>query len=238
MEDVPKFWVMMRNLIYPKADRIILQTEGVKRFFTNRIKSNKIAILPNPISKDLSSLKDDKIKKENIILTVGRLDKNKCHDLIINAFKRVKSNNWKLLIAGTGPKENDLKELIKRNNLENSVEILGKVNDIDKLYNSARVFVFASRTEGFPNSLLEAMYFGIPTISTDCNFGPSEIIENGENGYLIPVGDQDMLEKRLNTLINEKGVREKFSVKAKLTTERFHSSNVVKKWDEVICSLI
>ncbi|PKQ44065.1 glycosyltransferase family 4 protein [Confluentibacter flavum] len=236
--DVPKFWVLMRHLVYPKADKLILQTEGVKKFYKDRIKSNKIVILPNPISKDLSSLRDDKVKKENIILTVGRLDKNKCHDLIINAFKGVKSNDWKLLIVGVGPMENNLKELIKISNLQDSVKLLGKVKDIHKYYNSAGVFVFASRTEGFPNALLEAMYFGMPTISTDCNFGPSEIIENGKNGYLIPVGDQEMLEKRLKTLIDNEQLRVKFSKNAKLATERFHSDTVVKKWEEVISSLI
>ncbi|WP_100615832.1 glycosyltransferase family 4 protein [Confluentibacter citreus] len=236
--EVPKFWVLLRNLVYPKADKLILQTEGVKKFYKDRIKSNKIVILPNPISKDLSLLRDDKVKKENIILTVGRLDKNKCHDLIINAFKRVKTNDWKLLIAGVGSKESDLKELIRISHLQDSVELLGKVKDIHKYYNRAGVFVFASRTEGFPNALLEAMHFGIPTISTDCNFGPSEIIENGENGYLIPVGDQEMLEKRLKTLIDDEELRVKFSKNAKLTTERFHSDAVVKKWDEVIDSLI
>jgi GalNAc-alpha-(1->4)-GalNAc-alpha-(1->3)-diNAcBac-PP-undecaprenol alpha-1,4-N-acetyl-D-galactosaminyltransferase len=238
IEDVPRFWVLLRNLVYPKADKLVLQTEGVKRFYSNKVKPNKITILPNPISTDLSSLLDGKTKKENIILTVGRLDKNKCHDLIINAFKNVKPKGWKLLIAGTGPKENDLKKLIKINDLQDSIKILGKVKDIHNYYNIAGIFVFASRTEGFPNALLEAMYFGIPTISTDCNFGPSEIIDEGENGYLIPIGDQKKLEERLHTLISEEELRKKFSKNAKLSTKRFHSDAVVKNWDEAISSLI
>jgi GalNAc-alpha-(1->4)-GalNAc-alpha-(1->3)-diNAcBac-PP-undecaprenol alpha-1,4-N-acetyl-D-galactosaminyltransferase len=82
------------------------------------------------------------------------------------------------------------------------------------------------------------MYFGIPTISTDCNFGPSEIIDEGENGYLIPIGDQKKLEERLHTLISEEELRKKFSKNAKLSTKRFHSDAVVKNWDEAISSLI
>lgn len=238
IEYVPKFWLMLRSLIYPKTDKLVLQTEGVKKFYGNRIKPKKVVILPNPISADLLALKDDSIKKENIILTVGRLDKNKCHELIIKAFKNIKVNDWKLLIAGTGPEENYLKTLIKTNDLQDSVEVLGKVKNIHTYYNKAGVFVFASRTEGFPNAVLEAMCFGIPTISTDCNFGPSEIIKDGKNGYLIPIENQAMMEKRLNTLINDVELRIKFSKNAKQSTKDFHCDAVVNKWDDVIHSLI
>lgn len=238
IEDVSKFWVTLRNLIYPKTDKLVLQTEGIKKFYGNTIKPKKIVILPNPISRNLLALKDNNIKKENIILTVGRLDKNKCHDLIINAFKNIKVNGWKLLIAGTGPEEDNLKTLIKTHSLQDSIEILGKVKNIHNYYNRAGVFVFASRTEGFPNAILEAMCFGIPTISTDCDFGPSEIINDKENGYLIPVGNQEFMEKRLKSLINDDELRSKFSKNAIQSTEDFHCDAVVNKWDEVIRLLI
>lgn len=238
IEEVPKFWIILRNYIYPLADKLILQTEGVKKFYVNKIKSHKISILPNPISTDLSLLRNEDIVKEKIILTVGRLDANKCHDLIINAFKNINSKDWKLVIVGTGPMENELKKLVKKHNVQDKVEILGKVKQIHEYYNKAGIFVFASRMEGFPNALLEAMYFGIPTISTDCNFGPSEIINDGENGYLIPIEDQNMLEKRLTNLIGDEKLRDKFSNNSKLTTKTFLCDAVVKKWDKVISSSI
>lgn len=238
IEDVPRFWVILRSLVYPKASKVILQTEGVKKFFTKRIKNDKIAILPNPISSDLSLKRKENATKEKIILTVGRLDANKCHNLILKALKNIDTEDWKLVIVGSGPKEEELNNYIAENNLANKAEIVGKIKQIDSYYNKAGIFVFTSRTEGFPNVLLEALHFGIPAISTDCNFGPSEIIENGENGYLIPMNDQGELEDKLTRLIKNKELREKFSKNAKISTKKFQSNAVVEQWDKVIESLI
>lgn len=236
VEDVPKLWEILRRYVYPMADTLVLQTKGIKKLYEKKIKAHKIAILPNPISSRLSELRRTDTRQEKIILSVGRLDKNKCHDELITAFHTIRPKGWKVKIIGDGNKKETLTKLIESYDLSESIQIISKVKNIDKYYNEASIFVFTSKTEGFPNALLEAMHFGLPCISTDCNFGPSDLIINGENGYLISVNDQEALTNRLSDLISNKNLQLKFSENAKQTTEQYKSENVVSQWEALINS--
>ena len=236
---LPKFWLILKKLVYPFAHRIVLQTEGIKKVFEIRIKSEKITVLRNPIASELTNLRDENVKKENLILTVGRLDENKNQAEIIKAFGSIGlRTDWKLLIIGDGHKKQELTDLIYSLNLTDNIEIISKVERIDKYYNKASIFVFTSKTEGFPNALLEAMHFGLPSISKDCNFGPSDLIDDGVNGYLVPINQEKVLEKRLTQLMNNPELRLKFSKKAQMTTENYKSEKVVAQWEELINSII
>lgn len=234
VEDVPRLWEILRKYTYPKTDALVLQTNGIKKLYEKKIRPHKITILPNPISADLSKLRAFNPKEENIILSVGRLDKNKCHDELITAFHTINPKSWKVKIIGDGNKKQELTELIKKYDLTNRIEIISKVKNIDKYYNEASIFVFTSKTEGFPNALMEAMHFGLPCISTDCNFGPSDLINNGENGFLIPVNDQERLTEKLSQLISDKNLQQKFSENAIRTSEKYMSKNVVSQWEALI----
>lgn len=234
VEEVPKLWVLLRRFVYPLANSLVLQTKGVKKIYEKKIRPHKITILPNPIASELSKLRTNQTKYKKIILTVGRLDKNKCHDELITAFNTIKPEGWKVKIIGEGAKKQDLKTLIESYNLDHKIEIISKVKDIHKYYNEASIFVFTSKTEGFPNALLEAMHYGLPCISTDCNFGPSDLIDNGVNGFLIPVNDQSELTDKLSHLIKDKNLQNQFSVKAKETTENYISDKVVAQWGSLI----
>tara|TARA_R110002096_G_scaffold251769_1_gene444698 strand:+ start:3350 stop:4459 length:1110 start_codon:yes stop_codon:yes gene_type:complete len=238
IENVPKLWILLRKFVYPLADSLVLQTQGVKKIYEKKIKHDKLNILPNPISSELSILRKNKSVKKKIILSVGRLDKNKCHDILINAFNKVQQNDWKVIIIGTGNEKVKLDNLISINNLAKKVKIISNVKNIHDYYNEAAIFVFTSRTEGFPNALLEAMYFGIPTISTNCDFGPSDLIDDGINGYLIPIENQIELEKRLSKLIDNEELRNTFSTKSKLSTENYLSNIVTNKWEALIQQLL
>lgn len=234
VEDVPKLWVILRNYIYPLADRLVLQTQGIKKLYEGKINPNKIIILPNPIALELSELRDDNGDKENLIITVGRLDKNKGHDEIIKAFNAIDTVNWKLLIIGDGHKKQELITLIDELNLSDKIKIISKVTRIDKYYNKASIFVFNSKTEGFPNALLEAMHFGLPCISSDCDFGPSDLIDDGINGFLVPMNQESILNERLSQLMKNKELRLEFSKKSKITTQKYQSDIVIAQWEELI----
>ncbi|WP_179334808.1 glycosyltransferase family 4 protein [Winogradskyella costae] len=238
VEDVPKFWVILRRFVYSMADKLVLQTKGVKKIYEKKVKQHKIIVLPNPISSELSRLRDETVVKEKIILTVGRLDKNKCQDQLIKAFNALELEDWKVQIIGDGNNKGELQSLIKSYNLSDKIEITSKVKRIDKYYNKSSIFVFTSKTEGFPNALLEAMHFGLPCISTDCNFGPSDLIKDSTNGFLVPINDLVILKDKLSLLVNNQLLRTQFSEKSKETTEAYHSKIVVEKWENLILEYI
>jgi GalNAc-alpha-(1->4)-GalNAc-alpha-(1->3)-diNAcBac-PP-undecaprenol alpha-1,4-N-acetyl-D-galactosaminyltransferase len=234
VEDVPKLWEILRKFVYPMANSLVLQTNGIKKLYEKKIKPQRITILPNPISSELSKLRSNTIKREKIILTVGRLDKNKCHDKLISAFNTLSLKGWKVKIIGDGVKKQELNKLIESYNLSDKIEIIPKVKDIHNFYNRASIFVFTSKTEGFPNALLEAMHYGLPCISTNCNFGPSDLINDGVNGFLIPINDQAVLINKLSQLINNVELQKQFSIKGKAKTENYVSKKVTTQWESLI----
>ncbi|MEO1031186.1 MAG: glycosyltransferase family 4 protein [Bacteroidota bacterium] len=238
VEEVPRFWAILRTWVYPMCDALVLQTNGIKNIYKKKLKAHKITILPNPLSTELAEKRNVSVEKEKLILTVGRLDINKCHEDLIEAYKALNIKDWKVKIIGDGNRKQELLALIDTYDLSNDIEIISKVKDMDRYYNRASIFVLTSRTEGFPNALLEAMYFGVPSISYNCNFGPSDLINDGIDGFLTPVHDVEALKEKLLVLMTNKELRAKLSLKAKASTERFKSEFVVSKWENLIKDLI
>ncbi|WP_179354451.1 glycosyltransferase family 4 protein [Winogradskyella vidalii] len=237
-KDIPRLWLLLRKRIYPMANNLIVQTERVKNIYTKMLKSKRITVLANPISSDLSKLRTNNPIRKKIILSVGRLNDDKRQDKIINAVHDLGLKEWKVLLIGNGPNKDKLNALIKSYNLTHQIKILSGIKDIHNYYSEASIFVFTSKAEGFPNALLEAQYFGLPCISTDCNYGPSELITDGVNGFLVPVNDQEVLKQRMQQLINDKNLQEQFSKKGKENTENFTSGKVTAKWEALINNYI
>lgn len=233
-KDIPRFWVMLRKLVYPKSDNLIVQTEKVKTIYTNMLKHKNITVLPNPISSDLSKLRKSDTEREKIILTVGRLNNDKRQDKLIKAIHSLNLKDWKVLIIGKGPNKEKLNNLIESLGLTNQIEILSNIKNIQDYYMKASIFVFTSKAEGFPNALLEAMHFGLPCITTDCNYGPSDLITNGKDGFLIPVNDQDALVHKIDELIKDDNLKARFSKNAVETSLNYTSEKVTTKWKAVI----
>ena len=233
--DIPKLWVTLRKYIYPKADCLIVQTEKVKQVYERMIKTKEMVVLPNPISSELSQLSEAyTTDRENIILSVGTFNDDKRQERIIYAFNELQLSNWKLILLGEGPNRSKLEALIKELKLSDKVQLISKVKNVHDYYNKASVFAFSSKAEGFPNVLLEAMDFGLPSISTDCNYGPSELIVDGENGFLVPVDDHPMFVKKLGELVNDKDLQMSFSIKSKEATKNFLDTNVSSSWKNLI----
>ena len=109
----------------------------------------------------------------------------------------------KLIILGDGPLKYKLKDLIKELNQEYRIELKGFVIEIEKYYSTATTFVLSSRWEGFANVLVEALKYNLPIISTDCDFGPNEILENGKYGILIPVINYLDIKREILKIIND-----------------------------------
>jgi len=202
----------------------------MKKQFESIINNDKIVILKNPIAPELTIARDSNYTKENLILNVGSLTNQKAQGLLIKAFANIENADWKLIIIGKGRKQKEYEELIKSLQLGDKIKLLGQTKDIANYYNKSKIFAFTSLFEGSPNALIEAMHFGLPCVSTDCPTGPSELIKDAQNGYLISVDDQKQLENRLTKLMNDEKLREKFSNNAIKSVASFEAEPITLEW--------
>ena len=189
------FWRVLILLLYPKAKKHIAVSEGVARAMSKfgRIKYPKIHIIPNPvITKDIFAQSSMNVKhpfldlNEPIILFVGRLSHEKDLTNLIYAFKKVQEKILsRLLIVGDGPERSKLENLINKINLSQRVSFLGHQRNPYPYFAQSDLFVLSSTREGLPTVLVEALAFGLKIVSTDCQSGPREILDNGRYGELV-----------------------------------------------------
>lgn len=233
-----KFWSKIRQFVYPLSARVIVQTEAIKTYYLSFLKDNQLQIIKNPLSDSLINSRNPEIKKERIILSVGRLSPQKNHQMLIEAFHEMNLKDWQLHIIGDGRKRQYYNEMISSYGLQKRIKLIGNVTNIADYYNTSSIFAFTSNFEGFPNALTEAMAFGMACISTDCPSGPSELIKNNENGYLIPVGDKAMLKEKLNSLVNNDSIRQKFETEAIKSTSIYSTKTITHEWDKLINTVL
>lgn len=216
---------MLKKLTYRYATGIIAQTSLAKKTLEEFTGNKNVQIIPNPL-KEVQIFTE--IKRQKIILNVGRLVPEKGQNHLIQAFYKLKENNWKLVILGDGPLRADLEKQVIALGLSDKVEMLGAVDDVDKWLARASIFAFSSISEGFPNALIEAMAAGLPCVSFDCDAGPRDIIKNKINGILVNVEDVQGLTKQLSILMNDELLRERLgsnatSIRKKLCIEKIAS---------------
>lgn len=196
------------------SDACLVQNNEQKRYF-NKLIQRKIFILPNPIKQE--NFAEEVTVREHLrkVITLGRLTKQKNHQLLIKAFKLVHDKNTELTleIYGQGEERENLETLIKELQLQNSVFLKGRTLDAKKSLMDADLFVLSSDYEGMPNALLEAMAAGIPSISTDCPTGPSDIIDDDISGLLVQTNNIDEMAKAIRKM-EDVEFRRKVSVNA------------------------
>lgn len=137
------------------------------------------------------------------ILTVGSLKDQKNQALLLRAFAHLSHSEVCLMLVGQGEKEGELRRLASELRITDRVIFAGFHPDPSPFYATADLFILSSNYEGFANVIVEAMSFGIPIVSTDCPFGPAEILQNGRLGRLVPVGDTLALTLAIEASLNE-----------------------------------
>ena len=232
---MPWQWEIIRKLVYPLASKFVVQTKGVVSSYPERIK-RIIEVIPNIVLKPEANINSRCIFERPFILALGRLRFVKGFDLLINAFGKIanKYPDWKLIILGEGRERTALEDLIQQLDLSKRVALPGLHKSPNESLLKSDIFVLSSRWEGFPNSLAEAMALGACVISTNCQFGPQEIITNEVNGILIENENSDQLAQTLEKLINSKELREKLSLNAKKILEKFGEEHIANVWKKLI----
>ena len=225
-----KVWRVLRKVIYRYANALVVQSEYDKKKYNF---CSNVKIIFNPL--EIKNIQSQ--QREQFILAVGRLDFQKGFDRLIEIYKNL-NTSWKLLIAGEGSEREILEKLVLKNGLENKIVFIGKKKNIEEYYSKASIFTLTSRIEGFPNVLVEAMGYGCACIAYDCLTGPRDIIEDGKNGFLIPDGDVEEYTNKLQKLIDDEELREKFSKEAKKIVKKLEVSKITEQWDKLIKEVI
>jgi len=212
----------LRKWLYPGAAGVVVQTTIADDYYHRHLRHPNIRVIGNPI-REIENPKH--IPKENIVLTVGRLIKTKHHDQLISMFMRINKPGWKLVIVGDEVKKHSNLQQIRRRihemNADESVILVGRRLNVEDYYNQSRIFAFTSSSEGFPNVVGEAQAAGLPVVAFDCISGPAEMIQDGENGFLIPLFDYLKFQQRLEQLMDDAELRERMGAAARLSVKKF-----------------
>jgi len=222
-KDLGKVQNLLRKLLYPGAAGYIAQTKEAKNICLSNEWNKQVKVIGNPIRRIHSN---GQVKKENIVLSVGRLIKTKHFDQLIRLFVEIGNPDWKLVIVGGDSKKLnlsiELKKLVQELGAEDFIFLEGQQEEIDIYYKKSSVFAFTSSSEGFPNVIGEALSAGLPVVCYDGIAGPSDMIENGVNGYLIPANDENLFKNKLSLLMTDKNIRKSLSEQCKSSIKRFN----------------
>jgi len=237
---------LLIHRLYPRYKNIIAVSNGVKADLVSRfhVPESNITVIYNPyeiekIKKDAQQNIDHEWfidPKLKTIVSVGRLEKQKNYAMLIHAFEEVAKNfkNTRLIIIGEGTERTSLTRLINDLNLSSFVDLIGQKHNPFSYLSQADIFVLSSEAEGFPNVLVEAMICGCPVISTDCKSGPNEIITNGENGILVPVGNITALSNAIITVLQNVQLKNDFKNNSERTVQDYEVTKIVKQYLKIL----
>jgi len=240
---IGKIMPSLIRMSYPKADTVVSVSQGVNRDLIGFIglQANKVCTIYNPIiNSKLYDLGQEDIshpwfesQQPPVLLAVGRLSLEKDYPTLIRAFERVRQQRLvRLLILGEGGERSKLEGLVRALGLGDDVELPGFVRNPYALMRKASCFVLSSKFEGFGNVLVEALAMGCPVVSTDCPTGPSEILNGGEWGRLVPVGDHEAMAAAILAMLNGEGNHDSVSLDSYLL--RFGIDEVVSKYLNIL----
>ena len=237
----PFFWKVLRCHIYGLLNAIVVLTVENKEWIKNHTNAKHVVAIPNPILFPLPLL-EPRINptafsktERKMLLAVGRLNEQKGFDLLIGAFDKIASkyHDWDLVILGEGSLRAQLENQILKSSLDKRIFLPGLVGNLGEWYGHADLFVMSSRFEGFPNTLVEAMAYGLAVVSFDCDTGPRDIIRHEVDGLLVPLGDVTALIAALESLIADADLRKQFALRAKEAKVRFSIEKIAGMWEEL-----
>ena len=222
----------LRDWSYRKAEKLILQTEDMRRCFAQDLQQ-KSAVIPNPIADDMPEPYRGKRKKR--IVSVGRLEPQKNHKLLLDAFAdfHKKYPEYELHIFGVGELDKDLRRQAGELGIGDRVVFRGFSSNVQQEIRDNAMFVLSSDYEGISNSMIEALAMGVPVISTDCPVGGSRMyIENGVSGLLTPVGDRKALTEAMRKIAGDCSFADGLSANGVKAAKQYGLKNIADRFLE------
>lgn len=220
---------------YREVDRLLVLTPEDADLWI-RAGMENVSSMPNPLPFMPASPAP---RTEKVVASVGRLAFEKGVDLLLDAWADAAPLHpeWVLRIYGAGVEEASLRLHAAGLGVENSVEWMGSTDDVLGALSGASVFAQASRAEGFPITLLEAMAAGVPVAAFDCAPGVREIVEHGEDGLLARLGNTMELAGHLDRLMSDRALRDRLGDTAFRRVQRYSSTEITDRWEELFSFL-
>lgn len=229
---------LIRNYSVKRTDYIITLTKRDEESYRNNLKrQERIKTIYNPVE-CVSTEKE--CEREKWIITAGNLIHRKGIDFLAQIAPGVlkKHEDWKWLVLGDGELRGLLEEVQAREDLKERLILPGRVQNVSEYMKKAQIFVLTSRAEGLPMVLLEAKTWRLPSVSFDIMTGPSEIIENERNGFLVAPYDCEEMADRIGQLIENEPLRKKFRENTAYGMEKFQMESILRQWNEIIGQVI
>ncbi len=227
-------WDFLRRVVYPWADLVTANSRGALDTLAEFVARDRLLYVPNPLTRPppLEAV----ILTAPTIFTIGRLSHQKAHDVLLKAFALFHTTHlgWRLAIMGEGQQKASLLALTAELGIMDFVDWIGKQPDPYAWLRAARIFVLASRYEGSPNALLEAMSCGLPCIISDGSPGPLELIENGISGAVVQSENPVALAATLARLADDRVLAKELGDAARERVKSFDPSVVMEVWEAAI----
>lgn len=227
-------WSALRRVTYPLAARVVVQTDSVRQWALQIVSPERVMVIPNSVN--VVPVRRHESGRRQWVAMMGRLEPVKRFDLGIQAFARASQSvdGWSLVIIGEGSLRPEVRVQALALGIADKVLDIGRVRDTARILGQSAIFLLASDYEGFPNALLEAMACGCAVIATDCPSGPREIVRDGVDGVLVPVGDAAPMADALIRLMRDASERESVGARATEVLERFEPQRVMALWDQCL----
>lgn len=216
----------LKFLLLRYYDRVIVLTEKDRQVFSRwRIPSQQI---PNPVVYQNFQRR----ARSYQALAVGRLDRQKGFDLLLDVWRDFVQRHpqWRLVIAGDGELRQPLHEQAAALGISDSVTFAGRVSNIQDYYRDSDMALMTSRYEGLPLVLLEAKAWSLPVVAYDCPTGPQEIINQGEDGFLVPMGDKPTFLSRMEQIADDDTLFYTLSQNTRTTAQKFDGQQIRQSW--------
>jgi glycosyltransferase involved in cell wall biosynthesis len=222
------------------ADAVVTLTErdrvNWRKHFRPRV---PVVVIPNPCANTPCA---DTIYREDsrTVLAAGHLIRRKGFDLLLQAWGGIAPGirrDWRLRLVGSGKEEDALKDLAANLGIADTIDFVGRKEEMAEEYRGAGLFVLSSRAEGLPMVLLEAMSFGIPVVAFDCKTGPAEIVIHGRTGLLAPPEDVPALSQAMGRMIGDSVFRCECARKALQRARDYSIERILKEWRKLIDGL-
>lgn len=226
----------LRRRLYPHAAMVTVQAEASLAPMMALVPGiRRAAVVPNPLPPDLPQPRTDaRLSPRRRLVAMGRLVPSKRYPGLVHVFARLADRfpDWDLVIWGEGPLRTELEAAVAQAGLGERVLLPGRTSTPWREMLDSDLFVMTSEVEGFPNALIEAMALGLPCVTVDCPSGPREITRDGRDAVLVPLNDEDALERELARLMNDAATRAELGAKgAKSVRDRYGLAHVLEHWD-------